>query len=93
MGNTVTRSVARREEVMPVPEGQITGSNTWTETVEEPLENYEVVEVCKIRKRVVLSASSEENALFIAKDYFATNDDNKYDTFVSEYTIEAKIAR
>ena len=37
MGHTVTRSVARREEIMPIPGGQITTSTIWTQPVEEPV--------------------------------------------------------
>ena len=42
MGNTVTRSVARREEIMPIPGGQITTSTIWTQPVEEVTEEAEV---------------------------------------------------
>ena len=38
MGNTITRSVVGREEIMPIPGGQITTTETWTQpVVEEPV--------------------------------------------------------
>ena len=44
MGYPVTRSVVGGEEVMPVPEGQITGSQIWQSPI-QPVE--EVVEEVK----------------------------------------------
>ena len=46
MGYTVTRSVARREEIMPIPGGQITTSTIWTQPVEEVVE--EVTEEAEV---------------------------------------------
>jgi len=76
---------------MPIPGGEITGSEIWSAPVEE--NNYEVIEIYTTRKRVIVSANTKETAESIAKDFFATTDDTKYDTLISQYSIEAKEVR
>jgi len=51
-----------RGEIMPVPEGQITGSQLWQgEPVD--LKQYEVITTYKVRKRTVVSATDEAAAI------------------------------
>lgn len=77
---------------MPIPGGHITGSEIWTQPTEEE-NNYEVVEISTIRKRIILSAKTQEAAEAIAKNHFETNDLTKYDSFISQYSIEATPVR
>ncbi len=76
---------------MPTPYGDLTTTEKWLTPTEE--NNFEVIEIYKIRKRVILTADTKEAAEAIAKDYFDTTDNSKYDTLISEYTIEATPVR
>lgn len=76
---------------MPVPEGQITGSQIWQgESVD--LNQYEVVTTYKVRKRTVVSATDEAAAQSLAEDLFDSNNPSNYDELVSDYTIKVKEA-
>ena len=75
---------------MPVPEGQITGSQIWTGEPDTEEKQYEVVATYKVRKRIIVSAPSEEAADAIASGYFSVENSGKYDEFMSEYAIKVK---
>ena len=47
MGNLLTRTMVKGEGIMPVPEGQITGSQIWTQPVEEEVVE-EVIEETEV---------------------------------------------
>ena len=73
---------------MPIPHGNITQSNIWTgQPLDEGEKNYRVTFTHKSRKVTEVTATSQEQAIEMAKARVATTSVD-YDELISEYDMQ-----